>query len=69
MWRPAFDELKVTAVMVDSATATNTYRRLSQSPNWIPFYDDGRAVLHVDDDGPGLDPDAAEKLRALGYLR
>ena len=57
VWRPAFDELKVTAVMVDSATATNTYRRLSQSPNWIPFYDDGRAVLFGRADAP--EPDVA----------
>ena len=33
------------AVMIDSGGAPKTYRRLMQSPNWIPFYDDGRVVM------------------------
>ncbi|WP_165249982.1 tetratricopeptide repeat protein [Paludisphaera soli] len=45
VWKPVFDEYGISTVMLDSATATNTYRRLSQSPNWIPFYDDGRVVM------------------------
>jgi tetratricopeptide (TPR) repeat protein len=45
VWRPAFDESKITAVMIDAEAARNTYRRLFQSPNWIPFHDDGRVVM------------------------
>ncbi|AMV39183.1 tetratricopeptide repeat protein [Planctomyces sp. SH-PL62] len=45
IWKPIFDKYGVSTVMLDSATATNTYRRLTQSPNWIPFYDDGRVVM------------------------
>ncbi len=34
--------------MIDLAGASGaieTYKRLTQSPNWIPFYDDGRVVI------------------------
>ena len=30
---------------IDSLDSPKTYRRLIQSPNWIPFYDDGRVVM------------------------
>jgi hypothetical protein len=45
VWKPILDGLKVSTVMIQPATATNTYRALSQSPNWIPFYDDGQVVM------------------------
>jgi tetratricopeptide (TPR) repeat protein len=45
VWKPAFDKYGISAVMIDSATAPRTYERLMQSGNWIPFYDDGRAVM------------------------
>jgi Tfp pilus assembly protein PilF len=57
VWKPAFDKYNITAVMIDPASATNTYRKLSQSPNWIPFYDDGRVVMFGRSDAP--DPDLA----------
>ena len=47
-WKPAFDRYDISAVMIDLAGvggAVETYKRLSQSPNWIPFYDDGRVIL------------------------
>jgi tetratricopeptide (TPR) repeat protein len=44
-WKPELDRHGITAVMIESAGAPNTYRRLMQSPNWIPFYDDGRVVM------------------------
>jgi tetratricopeptide (TPR) repeat protein len=44
-WKPTLDKYGVTAVMIDSTGAPNTYRTLTQSPNWIPFYDDGRGVM------------------------
>ena len=34
-----------------------TYRRLMQSPNWVPFYDDGRIVMFGRADAP--EPDLA----------
>jgi len=57
VWKPAFDKYKISAVMIDPAAAANTYRKLSQSPNWIPFYDDGRVVMFGRSDAP--DPDLA----------
>jgi tetratricopeptide (TPR) repeat protein len=44
-WKPELDKYGITAVMIESSGAPNTYRRLMQSPNWIPFYDDGRVVM------------------------
>ena len=47
-WKPALDRYDITAVMIDLADASGaieTYKRLTQSPNWIPFYDDGRVVI------------------------
>ncbi len=57
VWRPAFDEYQVTAVMIDVENARNTYRRLFQSPNWIPFHDDGAVVMFGRADAP--EPDLA----------
>lgn len=45
VWKPAFDKYNVTTVMIDPERASNTYRKLTESPNWIPFYDDGRVVM------------------------
>ncbi len=42
------DRYGISAVMIDLAGAggaIETYKRLNQSPNWIPFYDDGRVVI------------------------
>ncbi|MGA7495331.1 MAG: hypothetical protein WBX00_01255 [Isosphaeraceae bacterium] len=47
-WKPALDRYDITAVMIDLAGASGaveTYKRLTQSPNWILFYDDGRVVI------------------------
>ena len=47
-WKPALDRYDITAVMIDLAGASGaieTYKQLTQSPNWIPFYDDGRVVI------------------------
>ncbi len=44
-WQPVLDRYKISAVMIqligDQNTAPRTYARLMNSPNWIPFYDDG----------------------------
>ncbi len=45
IWRPVLDKYGITAVIVDSSAATHAYRRLMQSPDWIPFYDDGQVIM------------------------
>jgi tetratricopeptide (TPR) repeat protein len=44
-WKPFLDEYKATAVMLDAARSTRTIRVLSQSPEWVEFYDDGNTVI------------------------
>jgi tetratricopeptide (TPR) repeat protein len=44
-WKPELEKYGISAVMIDSASSPRTYERLMQSPNWIPFYDDGRVVM------------------------
>ena len=41
--------------MIEQSSAPNTYRRLMQSPNWIPFYDDGSVVMFGRADAPAAD--------------
>jgi tetratricopeptide (TPR) repeat protein len=57
VWKPELDRYGITAVMIDSTNAPNTYRRLMQSLNWIPFYDDGRVIMFGRADAP--EPDLA----------
>ncbi|MDG3003203.1 tetratricopeptide repeat protein [Paludisphaera mucosa] len=57
IWKPLFDEHKISTVMIDADSARNTYRRLFQSPNWIPFYDDGQVVMFGRSDA--AEPDVA----------
>jgi tetratricopeptide (TPR) repeat protein len=45
IWKEKLDRFGITSVMIDYEGAPETYKRLSQSPNWIPFYDDGRVVM------------------------
>ncbi len=44
-WRPILDQLKISAVMIQTAGAPLTYAKLMNSPNWTSFYDDGAVVL------------------------
>jgi tetratricopeptide (TPR) repeat protein len=44
-WKPGLDKYGISVVMIDSGSSPRTYERLMQSPNWIPFYDDGRVVM------------------------
>ncbi len=44
-WKPLLDEYGVSAVMIDTINARNTYQSLSLSRNWIRFYDDGDHAL------------------------
>ena len=54
-WKPLLDKYDISAVMVEPADAPNTYRKLLQSPNWVPFYDDGRIVMFGRADAPAED--------------
>jgi hypothetical protein len=44
-WKPLLDEYGVSAVMIDTVIARNTYQSLSLSRNWIRVYDDGDHAL------------------------
>jgi hypothetical protein len=54
-WKPLLDQYKISAVMIDEPSSPRTYQRLLQSPNWIPFYDDGSVVLFGRSDAPEAD--------------
>lgn len=54
VWKPILDKHGVSAVMID-ASAPKTIERLSRSPNWIPFYDDGATLIFGRADAPEAD--------------
>ncbi|WP_406699768.1 alanine-zipper protein [Singulisphaera sp. Ch08] len=54
-WKPLLDRFEISAVMIEPSTAPKTYRALMQSPNWIPFYDDGSVVMFGRTDAPAKD--------------
>ncbi|HMF37763.1 MAG TPA: hypothetical protein VKF17_14035, partial [Isosphaeraceae bacterium] len=71
-WKPALDRYDISAVMIDLAGASGaieTYKRLTQSPNWIPFYDDGRVVLFGRADAPEPDLATFNNYRLVPELR
>jgi tetratricopeptide (TPR) repeat protein len=45
VWKPLLDQYQISAIMIETGASPATYRRLMQSPNWVPFYDDGRIVM------------------------
>jgi tetratricopeptide (TPR) repeat protein len=54
-WKPLLDKYQISAVMIEPIDAPLTYQRLFQSPNWVPFYDDGRIVMFGRADAPAKD--------------
>ena len=61
-WQPVLDQYKISAVMIQLIgdqrdNAPRTYSRLMNSPNWIPFYDDGAVVIfgRADANAPAAD--------------
>ena len=56
-WKPLLDKYQISAVMIEVGVGQSpaTYRRLIQSPNWVPFYDDGRIVMFGRADAPNPD--------------
>jgi tetratricopeptide (TPR) repeat protein len=45
VWKPELDRDGISLVMIEYPSSPNTYQKLMTSPNWIPFYDDGRTVM------------------------
>lgn len=54
-WKPLLDRHEISAVMIHESSSPITYRRLMQSPDWIPFYDDGGVVMFGRADAPEAD--------------
>ncbi len=54
-WKPLLDQYKITAIMIEPIAAEQTYARLMNGLNWIPFYDDGRIVMYGRKDAPASD--------------
>ena len=44
-WKPILDKYKISAVMIEVLSSPRTYEQLRQSPDWIPFYDDGNVFM------------------------
>jgi tetratricopeptide (TPR) repeat protein len=71
-WKPLLDRYNVTVVMIDPSDSFNTYNRLMEGLNWIPFYDDGRVAMFGRKDAPAsevaffnanrLEPDRAYRV-------
>jgi tetratricopeptide (TPR) repeat protein len=69
VWKPELDRYGITTVMIDSEGTSKTYERLTQSRNWIPFYDDGRVLMFGRADAPEPDLTAFKSNRLDPELR
>ena len=56
-WKPLLDKYRISTIMIEAGYGGSpmTYQRLMQSPNWVPFYDDGRIVMFGRADAPESD--------------
>ena len=56
-WKPLLDKYRISTIMIEAGLGGSplTYQRLMQSPNWLPFYDDGRIVMFGRADAPASD--------------
>jgi tetratricopeptide (TPR) repeat protein len=54
-WKPLLDKYEISAIMIEPSDSPITYGKLMQSPNWVPFYDDGRIVMFGRADAPATD--------------
>jgi tetratricopeptide (TPR) repeat protein len=54
-WKPVLDQYSISAIMIEPFDSMKTYLRLKDSPNWIPFYDDGRILMFGRADAPAGD--------------
>jgi len=55
VWQPLLDKYKISVIMIETGTAPTTYKQLMNSPNWIPFHDDGNIVMFGRSDAPDSD--------------
>lgn len=66
-WKPLLDNYNITVVMVPIGADPNiqntarVYNGLANSPNWMPFYDDGTVILFGRKDAPPADLAVFEK--------
>ena len=44
-WKPLLDKYDIRVVMIEESSSPATYLLLMQSPNWVPFYDDGNVIM------------------------
>ena len=54
-WKPLLDKYQISAIMIEPPDSPKTFMKLMDSPNWIPFYDDGRIVMFGRADAPATD--------------
>ena len=54
-WKALLDKYDISTIMIEPNDSPITYGRLMQSPNWVPFYDDGRIVMFGRADAPATD--------------
>jgi tetratricopeptide (TPR) repeat protein len=45
VWKPLLDQYQISVVLIETGSSPATYQKLMQSPNWVPFYDDGKIVM------------------------
>jgi tetratricopeptide (TPR) repeat protein len=71
IWKPLLDKYHISTVMIEPGPggSPNTYRTLMQSPNWVPFYDDGQIVMFGRADAPASDLAVFEANRLKPDLR
>lgn len=55
LWRPILDRYRVQTVMVSATSEGNAAKGLVESPDWIPFYDDGQVLMFGRADAQGDD--------------
>lgn len=55
VWKPLLDRYNISVLMIEPPDSRQTYTRLKDSPNWVPFYDDGRIVMFGRKDAPASD--------------
>jgi tetratricopeptide (TPR) repeat protein len=70
-WKPLLDKYHISAILIEPGPggSPNTYRTLMQSPNWVPFYDDGQTVMFGRADAPASDLAVFEANRLKADLR
>ena len=69
VWKPLLDKYDISTIMIETEAAPLTYRKLMNSPHWIPFHDDGKIVMFGRSDAPASDVALFEANRLDPELR